>query len=294
VLEPLAELERADGCEVVRVGVDARGALDLGRLLDAIDESCALVTLQWVNNETGVVTPAETLELVGTRARERGATVHVDAMQAAGKLPMRVAELPLDLISISAHKFHGPKGTGALWVRGDFPFAPLFRGGPQELDRRAGTENVPAIVGAGRAAELARAHVEDDAALARVAALRNELERRILEALPDTRVHAAGAPRVGSTASLGFPGISGESAVALLAEYGVAVSTGSACSSGRRGVSHVLAAMGIDEELALGTLRFSLSRETTAEAVEEGARRAIGALEQLRGLSPLLGAEPAE
>ena len=291
VLEPLEQLKREARFEIRLVGVDINGLFDLQQTLEAIDEDCALVSLQWVNNETGVISSDEFLRAVGTRCREVGACFHVDAMQAAGKLDMKLADLPLDMVSVSAHKFHGPKGCGALWVRSDFPFQALFRGGPQELDRRAGTENVPAIVGAGRAAELALAFLSDESRRAQVAALRDDLERRITAALPDTRVHASGAARVASTASFGFPGISGEAAVALLAEYGLAVSTGSACSSGRRGSSHVLAAMGIEESLALGTLRFSLSRYTTAAAVEEAARLTILAVEQLRSLSPFVSSE---
>ena len=288
VLEPLDFLGRERGYEIIRVGVDKNGVLDRKAALEAIDESCALVSLQWVNNETGVVTSDAVLQELGSACREHGASSHIDAMQAAGKIPMRASDLTVDMVSISAHKFHGPKGCGALWVAGDYPFTALFRGGPQELDRRAGTENVPAIVGAGRAADLARAFAEDTPAVAKLAALRDELEARFVQAFPGTLVHGAGANRVSSTASLGFVGISGESAVALLAEYDVAVSTGSACSSGRRGVSHVLAAMGVKEDLALGTLRFSLSRMTSEAAVLEASKLALEALGQLRSLSPLL------
>jgi len=288
VLEPLEFLERERGYEIVRIGVDENGVLDREATLDAIDETCALVSLQWVNNETGVATPEAVLQELGAACREHGASSHIDAMQVAGKLPMHVSELTVDMVSISAHKFHGPKGCGALWVAGDYPFTALFRGGPQELDRRAGTENVPAIVGAGRAADLARAFAEDADALAKLAALRDDLEARFVQAFPGTVVHGGGASRVGSTASLGFAGISGESAVALLAEYDVAVSTGSACSSGRRGASHVLAAMGVEEDLALGTLRFSLSRMTSEAATREASERALDAIGQLRNLSPLV------
>jgi cysteine desulfurase len=288
VLEPLEQLEGDSGFEIVRVAVNSNGELDVEQALQAIDENCALVSLQWVNNEIGVITSKDTLRAVGNRCREQGASFHVDAMQATGKLVMNVSELPLDMVSISAHKFHGPKGCGMLWVHGEFPFQALFRGGPQELDRRAGTENVPAIAGAGRAADLAREFAADDSGQLKLTALRNDLEQRIRAALPDTHIHGGSANRVGSTASFGFPGISGEAAVALLAEYGLAVSTGSACSSGRRGVSHVLAAMDVEESVALGTLRFSLSRYTTPEAVAEAASLTVTAVEQLRALSPLV------
>jgi cysteine desulfurase len=240
-----------------------------------------------VNNETGVVTPREALAAIGERCREAGATFHVDAMQAPGKVAMDVAALPVDLVSISAHKFHGPKGCGVLWVRPGLPFEPLFVGGPQEQDRRAGTENVPAVVGAGRAADLARAHVTDAAALGRVAELRDRLERRLLARFPGAVAHGAGAPRVPSTSNLGFPGISAEAAVCVLAERGLAVSTGSACSSGRRGASHVLLAMGIPEDRALGTLRLSLSRATTADDVDRAAALVETTVGELLELSPL-------
>ncbi len=288
VLEPLEFLQAEAGYEVVQVEVDRDGRLNVDQALALIDEDCALVTLQWVNNETGVITPEESLRTIGAACRDRGASFHLDAMQAAGKLLMKVAEFPVDMVSISAHKFHGPKGSGMLWVRSDYPFTALFRGGPQELDRRAGTENVPAIVGAGRAAELALAFVQDEAATGALGELRDGLEKRFLQALPDTEIHGSGAPRVASTTSLGFPGISGDSAVALLAEYGVAASTGSACSSSTRGVSHVLAAMGVEEDLALGTLRFSLSRLTTPAGLDRAAELALKAIGQLRSLSPLL------
>jgi cysteine desulfurase len=287
VLAPLARLEAREGLEVRRIGVDRDGRLELEAALAAIDEQCALVTLQWVNNETGVVTSDDTLRAVGEACRRAGALFHVDAMQAPGKLPMDVSTLPLDLVSVSAHKFHGPKGCGALWVRPGVPFEPLFVGGPQESDRRAGTENVPAIVGAGRAAELARAHAADPAAREHVARLRARLERTLVDRFEGTSVHGCGATRVPSTTNLGFAGISGEAAVCILAERGVAASTGSACSSSRRGASHVLLAMGVAEDQALGALRLSLSRTTTEADVEAGIERISATIADLRALSPL-------
>lgn len=282
---PLERLERA-GHEVVRVGVDGQGRLDVDAAVAAVDDRCALASFQWVNNETGVVTPRDVLRTLGEACRVHGAALHVDAMQAAGKVPLGVAELPLDLVSISAHKFHGPKGSGALWVRADAPFEPLFVGGPQELDRRAGTENVPAAVGLGKAAELALAHVSDPDGPAGVARLRDALEAGVLERVPGARVHGAGAPRVPSTASFSFEGIAGEALVMLLGELGLAASSGSACSSGKQGPSHVLLAMGIPERLALGALRLSLARTTTAAEVEAAVELVTSAVDALRRIAP--------
>ncbi len=286
VLAPLERLEARDGYEVVRAGVDADGHLDTRAVLDAIDERCALVTLQWVNNETGVVTPTEDLAAIGRECRQNGASFHVDAMQAAGKIPMRVRELEADFVSISAHKFHGPKGSGALWIRPEAAFEPFYVGGPQEHDRRAGTENVPAIVGAGRAAELALAHVEDANARRELALLRDRLERALLERIPAASVNGAGAPRVPSTSSLVFDGVSGEALVMLLGERGLEASSGSACSSGKHGASRVLLAMGVQNERALGALRLSLSRYTRADEVEQALEIVPEAVSILRTIAP--------
>ncbi len=267
VLAPIERLEEREGYEVVRLEVDGEGRLDLDSARSAIDGGTAFVSLQSVNNETGVVTDPATLAAVGEVAREHGAPFHLDAMQAVGKIPVSVADFPLDLLSASAHKFHGPKGCGALWIRPGLELEPLFVGGPQERDRRAGTENVPAIVGTGRAAELAREHVENEPARRSLGALRDRLERELLERLPDARATGTGALRVPSTSNLTFAGISGEALVMMLGERGLAASSGSACSSGKQGASHVLLAMGIPEDRALGALRLSLSRDTPPDEI---------------------------
>lgn len=288
-----AQLDRCAelGLETLRVGVDGEGRLDREALLAAIDERTALVSLLVANNETGVLTD---LAGVGAACRAAGAWLHLDAVQAPGKVPLDVGALGADALSLSAHKFHGPKGVGALWARRDLPLAGLVLGGPQERDARAGTENVPGIVGAGVAARLAREHAADPAARAALAALRDRLETGILARVPGARVHGAGAARVPNTSCVGFErggpdaaggGLEATTLLALLAAEGVDASAGSACHADRSAPSPVLLAMGRGEAEAAGSLRFSLSRETTAAEVERAIEVVAGAVETLRALA---------
>ena len=276
-----AERLEALGCERVTIGVDGDGCLDREALFRAIDERVLLVSLMLANNETGVLTD---LAGVGAACREAGATFHLDAVQGPGKLPVDLPATGADLASLSAHKLHGPKGVGALWIRAGTGFEPLVRGGPQEGGRRAGTENVPGIVGFGRAAALARAHVSDPAALARVAALRDRLEAGILAAAPGARVHGAGAPRLGNTTNVHLPGFEARTVLLLLAELGVEASAGSACNAARSGPSPVLLAMGAPEEEAARSLRFSLGRGTGEAEIETALGALDAALETLGAL----------
>ena len=280
VLEPLARAER-DGLELVRVGVDREGRLDPRELCAAIDDRTALVSAMSVNNETGVI---HDLAGVAERARAVGALFHVDAVQACGKLPLDLEALGCDLASFSAHKLHGPKGVGALYVRRGVELEPLLRGGPQESERRGGTENVPGIVGFGKAATLARDWLATDGP-ARLAALRDRLESGLLERLPGTVVHGGGAPRVGNTTNLRFPGISGEALVGLASDEGLCVSTGAACSSSRHRPSHVLVAMGLDGPEASSSVRLSLSRTTTEAEVEAALGVLVATVGRLRALA---------
>jgi cysteine desulfurase len=253
----------------------ADGLIDLDDLRARLDERTALVAVMLANNETGTIQPlAEVVRL----AHEKGALVHCDAVQAAGKIRVDVRELPVDLLAISAHKIYGPKGAGALFVRRGTRLKPWLRGGAQERNRRAGTENVPAIVGLGRAAALARE--EAGAETERLAALRDRLEERLL-ALPGARRNGGG-PRVPNTCNVSFEGADAESLLMALDLMGLAVSTGAACAAGAIEPSHVLRAMGMPLEQVQGSLRFSLGRATTAAQVDRASELVAEALERQR------------
>ncbi|MDF1797943.1 MAG: aminotransferase class V-fold PLP-dependent enzyme [Planctomycetota bacterium] len=271
--------------DLVTVGVDGAGGLLLDDALAAIDEQTALCTLILANNETGRLLEPRALTALAARCREVGARLHLDAVQAAGKLPLELAAWGADLASLSAHKLHGPKGVGALWVREGClgEVAPLLRGGPQERGRRAGTENLPGIVGFGAAAELACRRCADPSELRE---LRDRLEAGILAAVPDAVVAAAGAPRVAGTSCIEFHGIDGEAALLMLSHLGVEVSTGSACGSSHHAPSHVLLAMGRSEAEAASSLRLSLSHETSAEEVDHCLATLPGVISALRSLAP--------
>ena len=274
---------------VQTVPVDADGNLDEAAALATIEsagDELALLSLLWVNNETGHVQDPARMARIAAAARAQGAWVHVDVVQAAGKLPLDVVALGADLASLSAHKLHGPKGVGALWIaeRLAEDFTPLLYGGPQERERRGGTENVPGIVGFGVAAELAREHVAAGGP-DRTRALRDQLEAGLASATGDLVVAAAGATRVPSTACIEFHGIDGEAALMLLAQHGIAVSTGSACGSSHHGPSHVLLAMGRSEAEAASSLRLSLSRETTTADIEHTIATLPGVIQTLRTLA---------
>jgi cysteine desulfurase len=263
--------------EAVRVGGD--GVVDLADLSARLDETTALVCLMRANNETGVLQPvAEVARL----AHEKGALVHCDAVQAAGKVPLDVTELGVDLLAVSAHKLYGPKGVGALYVKRGTRLRPWVRGGSQEKNRRSGTENVAGIVGLGRAAALAGAELAAEAA--RQGALRDDLEGRLL-GLPGARRNGDG-PRVPNTANVSFEGVEAESLLMALDLMGVAVSTGAACAAGAVEPSHVLRAMGLPADRVQGSLRFSLGRGTTAADVERAAAAVTEALERQRRRTP--------
>jgi cysteine desulfurase len=262
VAEAVRALERR-GCEVSLVAPARSGEVAAHDVLAAMREETRLVTVMLVNNETGVVQP---VEAIGRACRERGVHLHVDAVQAAGKIDIDVNELQCDTLSLSAHKMHAPKGIGALYVRRGVAMAAQIVGGAQERRRRAGTENVPLAAAFGAAAALAGDHV----ARRRMAELRDRFEAAVAESL-DVTVNGACARRVPNTANLTFHGADGEGIVIALDLTGVAVSTGSACSSGRVEPSPVLLAMGLSADDARATVRFSLSRFTTAEEIERVA-----------------------
>jgi cysteine desulfurase len=247
----------ARGADLVIVPASSSGVVDVSAMAEAINEETAVVSIMLANNEVGTVQPVSDLA-AGCRAS--GALLHTDAVQAAGKVPISVRQLGCDLLSISGHKFAGPKGVGALWIRRGVRLTAQATGGRQERNRRAGTENVPALVGLGVAARLAASGLADAAALA---ARRDRLEKGILDAVAGTTVNGQGAPRVPNTTNIGFDGIEAESLLIALDLEGVAVSTGSACSSGSLEPSHVLRAMGLPNARARNSLRFSLGSSTT-------------------------------
>lgn len=266
-VQRLCQQLQREGHHVDEIEVDADGRLNLNMLADRVTDQTALVSLMWANNETGVLFDIPAIAQI---VAQTGAMLHLDAVQAAGKTPIDVAALPVHLLSISAHKFHGPKGAGALFVRKRTRIRPIIIGGRQERDLRGGTENAPAIIGMGAAAEQAAASLQDGSHDP-IRTLRDRLESAILSAAPDAVVSGAGAPRIDNTTNIGFRGLSAEGMLILMSENGVCASSGSACSSGSLEPSHVLAAMGVPDEYAHGAIRFSLSRFTTPEQVDRVA-----------------------
>ncbi len=269
------------GYRVTELSVDKQGHLDLDELRETLDDDTAVVSIMWANNETGVIFPiAELAELV----KSRGAVFHCDAVQAAGKLPIDVKKVPVDLISISGHKLHAPKGIGVLYIRKGTYFVPLLMGGHQEQGRRGGTENVPYIVGLGKAAELARTYVGEEQQ--RVKLLRDRLENELLEKALDASVNGDRANRLPNTTSISFKYIEGEAILLLLSAAGIAASSGSACTSGSLEPSHVLRAMGVPFTRVHGSVRFSLSRYNTEEDVNYIVEKMVPIVRRLREISP--------
>jgi cysteine desulfurase len=270
------------GYRVTWLGVDHSGALDFEELQAAVSEDTALVSIMWANNETGVIFP---IEEIGAIVRAKGVPFHVDAVQAAGKFPLRVKELPIDLLTISAHKFYAPKGVGALYVRRGITFPPFMIGGHQERNRRAGTENVAAIIGMGMAAEIALERMAEDSS--RVGKLRDLLETLLLESCPDSRVNGRGTNRLPNTSNISFRYLEGESILVLLDQQGICASTGSACTAGSAEPSHVLRAMKVPADWLQGAVRFSLGRFNTEEDVRYVNEKVPPIVQRLRGLSSL-------
>jgi cysteine desulfurase len=286
-IEHSAVLRAADrvaerGVAVTLVAPLANGLIDPEEIRRAMRPETRLISMMLANNETGVVQP---VEAIGKIAADAGVLFHIDAVQGAGKVALDVRRFGCHLLSISAHKMHGPKGAGALYVRRGTPVEPLLVGGSHERRLRAGTENVPGIVGLGNAVELAMACVEDGT-LERVAALRDRLEAGVL-AIPGTGVNGAGAPRTANTTNIRFEQVEGEALVIALDLKGVAVSGGSACHSGSTEPSHVLMAMGLDKNAARASLRFSLLRTATDADVDHVLRVVPQAVDHLRALSPV-------
>ena len=278
ILATCKALESA-GAEVTYVPVNASGRVDPGVIEAAMRESTLLVSVMHANNETGVIQPIEEIAAI---AKKRGILLHTDAVQSVGKIPVNVRELDVDLLSLSAHKIHGPKGVGVLYIRKGTKTIPFMTGGSHERKRRAGTENVPAIAGLGAAARLARERQPE--MQTRVSALRDSLESQISNRIQGTRINGH-APRLPNISNLSFENLEGEAAVIALDLEGVAISTGSACSSGALDPSHVLTAMGLRPEVVQGSLRFSLCYHNTAAEVDRVVQIAEPVIQRLRKLS---------
>lgn len=270
------------GFKVTYLPVDSEGRVDPGDVEKAITKETLLVTIMQANNETGTVQP---IAEIGRIARKRGVYFHSDAVQAFTKLPTRVDELGVDLLSLSGHKIYGPKGVGCLYIRKGTKLDSLVHGGHHERNRRAGTENVPGIVGLGKAAELGAGEMSEEAK--KLATLRDRLQEEILARIPEVRVNARNAERLPGTLSVCFKYVEGESILLSLDMKGIAASSGSACSTGAIEPSHVLTAMGVPPEEARGAVRFSLGRQNTEQEVDRVVGELVAILTRLRAMSPL-------
>ncbi len=273
------------GYRVTELPVDREGLLDLDQFNDAITSDTAIVSLMWANNETGVLFPIEPIAQICQR---KGVVLHTDAVQIAGKIPLDMQKVPVDLLSISGHKLHAPKGVGVLYVRRGTRLSPYLYGGHQEGGKRAGTENVPYIVGMGRAAELAVEHMADEQEPVRK--LRDRLEESLLASCPDAKLNGHKTKRLPNTANISFEYIEGEAILLLLNDLGVCASSGSACTSGSLEPSHVMRAMGVPFTAAHGSIRFSLSRYNTPDEVDFVIEHMPAIIERLRELSPFVPA----
>lgn len=269
------------GYRVTEVGVAQDGLLDLAELESALSGETAIVSVMAANNETGVRFPVARIAEI---CRMRGIMFHTDAVQTVGKVPLDMQRNAIDLMSISGHKLHAPKGVGILYVRKGTRFEPYLIGGHQEHGRRAGTENIASIVGLGRACELAAANQEEERS--RVKALRDRLEQGLLEQVPDTRRNGHAEERLPNTSNIAFKFVEGEAILLYLDQAGICASSGSACTSGSLQPSHVLGAMGVPMEYKQGSIRFSLSRYTTDEEIDRTIEAVPAIIKRLREISP--------
>jgi len=270
------------GYRVTWLSVDENGGLDAEELRSALTDDTALVSVMWANNETGVIFP---IEQIGAIVKAKGIPLHVDAVQAAGKIHLKVKDLPVDLMTISGHKFHAPKGIGALYVKRGLTFPPFMIGGHQERNRRGGTENVPGIIGMGKAAEVASSRIDSDAA--RIRGLRDQLESLLLRSCPGSRVNGDVQKRLPNTCNISFRYLEGESILVLLDQQGICASTGSACTAGSSDPSHVLRAMKVPPDWLQGAVRFSLGRFNTKKEIDYVNEKMPAIVQRLEGLSSL-------
>jgi len=269
------------GYKITELPVDKNGILDLENLEKSLTPDTAIVSLMWGNNETGVIFPVEEAARL---AHEKGILFHTDAVQATGKIPINMKNNVIDMLSISGHKLHAPKGIGVLYIRRGTKFSPFMIGGHQEKERRGGTENTPSIIGLGRACELAAAHMEKENTS--VKRLRDKLESELLKRIPQSRVNGDIVNRLPNTTNISFEYVEGEAILLLMNELGICASSGSACTSGSLQPSHVLRAMGVPFTMAHGSIRFSLSVYNTEEEVDFVIEKMPAIIERLRGMSP--------
>jgi len=269
------------GYRVTELSVNREGQLDPDELKESITDETTLVTVMYANNETGVIFP---IEEIGEIVKARGIPFHSDAVQAGGKIPLNMKKSKVDMLSISGHKLHAPKGIGVLYIRKGTKFSPFLIGGHQEKGRRGGTENVPYIIGLGEACELAKKHLDEENT--RVRALRDYLEKKVLEKIPNTLVNGDRVHRLPNTSSVSFEYVEGESILLLLSDLGICASSGSACTSGSLEPSHVLRAMGIPFTAAHGSIRFSLSIYNTKEEMDYIIEHLPPIIQRLRDISP--------
>jgi len=274
-------LERSQGYRVTYLGVDAEGRLNMKELEESLTDDTAVVSIMWANNETGVIFP---IPEIARLVKSRGIMMHTDAVQAVGKVDINLRALDVDMLSLSGHKLHAPKGIGALYVRRKLPYRPYLIGGHQEHGRRAGTENTTSIIALGAAARIAKEHLVDENT--RVRALRDRLEDGLLAAVPESRLNGHKTERLPNTSNISFKYVEGEAILLLLDQLGIAASSGSACTSGSLEPSHVLRAMGVPFTFAHGSIRFSLSRYTTQEDVDYVIKSLPPVIETLRKISP--------
>jgi cysteine desulfurase len=277
----LCEYLSKKGYRVTFVPVDRKGMLDVDYLYNSLTDDTAIVSVMWANNETGMIFPIEEISQV---VKQKGIVFHTDAVQAVGKVPVDVDKSKVDMLSLSGHKIHAPKGVGALFVRKGTRFSPFLIGGHQEGGRRGGTENVVSIIGLGKAGELAENHLEE--VTTRVGQLRDKLESELLRRIPNVMINGDSENRLPNTTSISFEYVEGESILLMIDEFGICASSGSACTSGSLEPSHVLRAMGVPFTAAHGSIRFSLSIYNTEEEIDFIIEKLPPIIEHLRNLSP--------
>ena len=270
-----------NGYRVTFVPVDSKGVLDLDYLYGHLDDDTAVVSIMWANNESGVIFP---IEEIAQAVNAKGVVFHTDAVQAVGKVPVDMKKVKADMLSLSGHKIHAPKGIGALYIRKGTKFSPFLIGGHQESGRRGGTENVASIIGLGKASELALSHLNE--MKTRIKKLRDKLEDTLPKAVPNTMINGDKDQRLPNTSSIGFEFVEGEAILLMMDEFGICASSGSACTSGSLEPSHVLRAMGVPFTAAHGSIRFSLSIYNTEEEIDFIIEKVPPIIKRLRELSP--------
>jgi cysteine desulfurase len=280
-IKNLAEHLAKNGYRVTFVPVDRKGALDIDCLYKSLSDDTAVVSIMWANNESGVILPVED---ISREVKQKGIVFHTDAVQAAGKIPVDVSKTGIDMLSLSGHKIHAPKGVGVLYVRKGTKFSPFLIGGHQESGRRGGTENVASIIGLGKASALAADHLKDE--MPRVKQLRDKLENEILRRVPNAMVNGDRENRLPNTTSISFEYVEGEAILLMMDELGICASSGSACTSGSLEPSHVLRAMGVPFTAAHGSIRFSLSTYNTEAEIDYIIEKLPPIIDRLRELSP--------